>query len=316
MKEKNTNKLEIVYVAIDKIKPYKNNPRNNKKAIDKVAKSIQEYGFKVPCVLDSNFVLITGHTRYEAAKKIGMKKVPCIIADDLSKDKVREFRIADNKVAEYSEWDFDKLEQELANVDLDEFNFDFGVEMSEDIDWSKVEDLSEESYRPPEVNNLRCPHCGHIDSKAHFVKVNIPVLRKEVKKFKIRYAKSKDIDAIKAIADSNSKSIGLVLRPALEEAAENKKLIVAVDENGTVLGFCNYNIRKKDDVLVIYEICVDTMYRKNGIAECMIKKLPKPIVAKCPVDNESNKFYKRVGFELIRVDEGKKRKLNVWELDK
>ena len=71
---KETNKMEIVYVAIEKIKPYKNNPRNNKKAIDKVAKSIQEYGFKVPCVLDSNFVLITGHTRYEAAKKIGMKK--------------------------------------------------------------------------------------------------------------------------------------------------------------------------------------------------------------------------------------------------
>ena len=99
---KETNKMEIVYVAIEKIKPYKNNPRNNKKAIDKVAKSIQEYGFKVPCVLDSNFVLITGHTRYEAAKKIGMKKIPCIIADDLSQDKVREFRIADNKNIERS----------------------------------------------------------------------------------------------------------------------------------------------------------------------------------------------------------------------
>ena len=186
---------------------------------------------------------------------------------------------------------------------MDEFSFDFGVEMSEDIDWAKVSDLTEDTYKAPEVNNLRCPHCGHVDSKAHFVKVNTPVSRKEVKNFKIRYAKSKDIDAIKAIADSNPKSIGFVLRPALEEAVENKKLIVAVDENGTVLGFCNYNIRKKDDVLVIY-------------AERMIEKLPKPIMLKCPVDNESNKFYKRVGFELIRVDEGKKRKLNVWELDK
>ena len=68
------NKTEIVYISICKIKPYTNNPRNNKKAIDKVAKSIKEFGFKVPCVVDSNYVLITGHTRYEAAKKLGMKK--------------------------------------------------------------------------------------------------------------------------------------------------------------------------------------------------------------------------------------------------
>lgn len=127
------SKLEIVYVSIDKIKPYKNNPRNNKKAIDKVAKSIREYGFKVPCVLDSNFVLITGHTRYEAAKKIGMKKIPCIIADDLSTAKANAFRIADNKVAEYSTWDMEKLKEELSKIQLEDIEFD---EMGFDDDFS------------------------------------------------------------------------------------------------------------------------------------------------------------------------------------
>lgn len=307
------NKMEIVYVSIDKIKPYENNPRNNKKAIDKVAKSIQEYGFKVPCVVDSKYVLITGHTRYEAAKKLGMKKIPCIIADDLSKEKIKEFRIADNKVSEYSEWDFDKLSEELATLDMDDFQFDFGIEMSADIDWAKVDDLTEDNYTPPEVNNLRCPHCGHIDSKAHFVKVNTPIARKSISNFKVRFAKQKDIDAVKAIADANSKSIGFVLKPVLEEAAEKKKLVVAVDGN-VVLGFCNFNRRKKDNVLVIYEICVDAVYRRNGIAERIINKLPRPIIAKCPIDNESNKFYKKLGFNLVRIDEGKKRKLNVWEL--
>lgn len=312
---KETNKLEIVYVAVEKIKPYENNPRINKKAVEKVMKSIEAYGFKVPCVLTKDYLLITGHTRWEAAKRLKLKKIPCVIASDLTEAKADAFRIADNKVAEYSEWDFDKLEQELANVDLDEFSFDFGIEMSEDIDWANVSDLTEDTYKAPEVNNLRCPCCGHIDSKAHFIKVNTPVSRKTVNDFKIRYAKHKDVDAIKAIADANSKAIGFVLRAVIEKAVDEKKLIVAVDENGTVMAFCNYNVRKKDGVLVIYEICVDATYRSNGIAKRMIKKLPKPIVAKCPIDNESNKFYKKLGFKLMKVDEGRKRKLNVWELE-
>lgn len=99
-----------------KIKPYKNNPRNNNKAVEKVMKSIQAYGFKVPCVLDKNYLLITGHTRCEAAKRLKMKKIPCIIASDLSKAKADAFRIADNKVAEYSKWDINKLKDEISKL--------------------------------------------------------------------------------------------------------------------------------------------------------------------------------------------------------
>lgn len=130
---KDMNKLEIVYVAVEKIKPYANNPRINKKAVEKVMKSIQAYGFKVPCVLDKNYLLITGHTRWEAAKRLKMKRIPCIIASDLNKAKADAFRIADNKVAEYSTWDMTKLKEELSKIQLEDIDFD---DMGFDNDFS------------------------------------------------------------------------------------------------------------------------------------------------------------------------------------
>lgn len=129
---KEANKLEIVYVSVEKIKPYANNPRINNKAVEKVMKSIQAYGFKVPCILDKKYLLIAGHTRWEAARRLKMKKVPCIIASDLSKAKADAFRIADNKVAEYSKWDMAKLKDELSKIQLEDVSFDdLGFDVSE-----------------------------------------------------------------------------------------------------------------------------------------------------------------------------------------
>ena len=128
----------------------------------------------------------------------------------------------------------------------------------------------------------------------------------------VRLATLQDIDVIKKIADKHTKEIGFVLRPALLEHC-NKKTLLIYEIDGEVVGFCNYH-RRRDGINVIYEICVSDNYRNKGIAKQLIDNVPKPIRLKCPVDNESNKFYKRIGFELIRVDEGKKRKLNVWEL--
>lgn len=150
-------KMQIVYVALDKIKPYKNNPRNNTKAIDKVAKSIELYGFKVPCVVDSNYVLITGHTRYEAAKKLKLKKIPCVIADDLSKAKADAFRIADNKVAEYSKWDMSKLKEELSKIQLEDISFDdLGFDVSEVDYMDDIEDLDASDAVNDHVSENNC----------------------------------------------------------------------------------------------------------------------------------------------------------------
>lgn len=117
--------MKIIEKKIDDLTPYHNNPRNNENAVDAVAASIKEFGFKVPIVIDTEGVIIAGHTRHKAAQKIGMKKVPCIIADDLTPEQIKAFRVADNKVSEFATWDFEKLEEELAALSLDMSIFGF-----------------------------------------------------------------------------------------------------------------------------------------------------------------------------------------------
>ena len=162
---KDMNKLEIVYVAVEKIKPYANNPRINKKAVEKVMKSIQAYGFKVPCVLDKNYLLITGHTRWEAAKRLKMKRIPCIIASDLNKAKADAFRIADNKVAEYSTWDMTKLKEELSKIQLEDIEFDdMGFDNDFSIEKLGLVDMPEGSDGDE----------GEIETEKYSTKTNIP----------------------------------------------------------------------------------------------------------------------------------------------
>lgn len=92
--------MEIVYKKLQDLKPYENNPRFNDDAVEFVANSIKEFGFKVPIVIDKNGVIVAGHTRYKASIELGLKEVPCIVADDLSDEQVKAFRLADNKVSE------------------------------------------------------------------------------------------------------------------------------------------------------------------------------------------------------------------------
>lgn len=134
-------KMNIVYKKVKDLIPYENNPRNNDEAVDYVAKSIEEFGFKVPCVVSGDGVLITGHTRLKACKKLGIDEVPCIVADDLTEDQVKAFRIADNKVSEYSTWDNEKLAEELSEIMMDMGQF--GEDLFKDDDTMDV-DLGEE----------------------------------------------------------------------------------------------------------------------------------------------------------------------------
>lgn len=161
--------MEIINKKINELKPYKNNPRNNKEAVKYVANSIKEFGFKVPIIIDKNNEIIAGHTRLEASKELGLKEVPCIIANDLTEEQVKAFRLADNKVSEIAEWDFSLLDEELNNI-LDIDMSEFGFEETE-IDWENVEDLTEEQYEEPTHKMLECPKCHHIDRDIHFKKV-------------------------------------------------------------------------------------------------------------------------------------------------
>ena len=124
--------MQIVEKKIEEIKPYEKDPRKNDGAVDAVANSIEQFGFRVPVVIDKGGVIVCGHTRYKAAKKLGLKAVPCIIADDLSDEQIKAYRLADNKVAELAEWDIDLLGEELDgifDIDMSDFGFDFEDEV-------------------------------------------------------------------------------------------------------------------------------------------------------------------------------------------
>ena len=151
--------MQIVEVNVNDLKEYDNNPRFNDDAVEYVARSIEQFGFKVPCVIDSNNVIVTGHTRVKAAKFLGMEEVPCIVADDLSEEQIRAFRLADNKVGEIAKWDFDALNIELDSIDIDMGEFGF-IELSDiDID-SFFEDVEPKKQpEPEEKKEIQCPHC-------------------------------------------------------------------------------------------------------------------------------------------------------------
>ena len=110
--------LNVQNISLNDIHPYAKNPRKNDEAVSAVAASIREFGFLVPLVIDRNHEIVAGHTRYRAAKQLGMKDVPCVIADELTEDQIKAFRLADNKVGELASWDMDLLPLELADIML------------------------------------------------------------------------------------------------------------------------------------------------------------------------------------------------------
>lgn len=119
--------MQIIEKSIDELKPYEKNPRKNDKSVDKVAQSIDQFGFRVPVVIDKDNVIVCGHTRYKAAKKLHLASVPCVVADDLTDEQIKAYRLADNKVGEDSEWDIDLLQGELddiIDIDMADFGFD------------------------------------------------------------------------------------------------------------------------------------------------------------------------------------------------
>lgn len=142
--------INIIELDINALKEYENNPRDNDHAVFAVENSIKEFGFKVPIIIDANNVIVAGHTRLKAAKSLNMEKVPCIIADDLTDEQIKAFRLADNKVGELATWDFEKLDLELNSLDMDMELFGF-IEESDEPNYPKGDDLSEDIKETFEV---------------------------------------------------------------------------------------------------------------------------------------------------------------------
>ncbi len=142
--------MKIVIKHISLLQEYENNPRDNDSAVDAVAASINEFGFKVPIVITSDNIIIAGHTRLKASIKLGLSEVPCIIANDLTDEQIKAFRLADNKTAELATWDLSKLEEELFDIDMDMLQFGF-EEMHSDIPDNATDDDFDPDAEIPEV---------------------------------------------------------------------------------------------------------------------------------------------------------------------
>lgn len=152
--------MNIVMLKTADLVPYENNPRDNADAVPYVMESIKSFGFKQPIVIDKNNIVIAGHTRLKAAKKLKLKEVPCIIADDLTEEQVKAYRLADNKVAEKAEWDFDLLADELADIfeiDMEALGFELDTyeEEPEAVeDDYEVEVPAEPKAKPGDIYQL------------------------------------------------------------------------------------------------------------------------------------------------------------------
>lgn len=131
--------MEIINKSRKDLIPYEKNPRKNDEAVEYVANSIREFGFKNPVIIDKNNVIVAGHTRVKAAERLGIEEIPCIMADDLTDEQIKAFRLADNKVGEIAEWDLEMLDLELLDIDMDMTDFGFEIEEEEIKEIKKVE---------------------------------------------------------------------------------------------------------------------------------------------------------------------------------
>ena len=144
--------MKIETADINTIKPYENNPRKLKdSAIEKVAMSLKEYGFRQPIVVDKDRIIVVGHTRYRASKKLGLKEVPITIADNLTPEQINAYRIADNRTAEESEWDNELLKMEIKDLEAKDFKLDllgFNEDQLNDILFEEKQGLTDEDEVP------------------------------------------------------------------------------------------------------------------------------------------------------------------------
>ncbi len=173
--------MQITNISVNELKEYENNPRFNDDAVEAVANSIKEFGFKVPIIITKENVIIAGHTRFKASHKIGLNEVPCIVADDLTDEQIKAFRLVDNKTSELSSWDLDLLFEELneLNMDMSVFGFESEDFLDEELesyedDFSLDEAIDEEAYSKLGDLYILGKHklyCGDSTSEESFKKI-------------------------------------------------------------------------------------------------------------------------------------------------
>lgn len=241
--------IEIVMRKIGELKPYENNPRHNDMAVDAVAASIQQFGFKNPVIIDKDGVIVAGHTRYKAAKKLGITDIPCISADDLSEEQIKAFRLADNKTAELAEWDEDLLGkemQEIINIDMSQFGFSIGED-------ELGEEMQDDKYTlkvkiPQYEITGECPEISDMldSSKADELiqEVEAADIQEEIREFLIQAARRHNVFNYRNIAEYYAHA-----EPEVQELFEKSALVI-IDVNDAI---ANGYVQLASDITDIME---------------------------------------------------------------
>lgn len=155
--------MELKKIKLSEIKPYAKNARKNDEAVEYVIKSIEQCEYIAPIILDENNVILAGHTRWKALKKLGYTEAECVIKEGLSEEQKKKYRLLDNKTSEFAEWDFDLLEDELTDLDFGDLDIDWGIpntefeENNEHLREQEGIDLDEYESNKKQVE---CPSCG------------------------------------------------------------------------------------------------------------------------------------------------------------
>lgn len=246
--------IEITMRKIEELTPYENNSRNNDMAVDAVAESIKQFGFKNPVIIDKDGVIVAGHTRYKAAKKLGITDIPCISANDLSDEQIKAFRLADNKTAELAEWDEDLLGKEMSgiiNIDMSQFGFsvgedELGEEVQDDKYTLKVDIPQYEITGDcPEISDmLDSSKADELIEEINSTE-NIP---SEVKEFLIQAARRHNVFNYRNIAEYYAHA-----EPEVQKLFEKSALVI-IDVNNAI---ANGYVQLTSDIADIMEGEVD-----------------------------------------------------------
>lgn len=151
--------MQIRRVQISEIVPYENNPRRNDDAVEAVAESIRQCGYRARIIVDENMVVLAGHTRLKAMQRMGWTECEVQVEDDLNEEQKRKYRLLDNKMGELAGWDFDRLTQELDGLDFEGMDIDWRLPDVSPID---LADEGGDRDRPDDVQVMHCPKCGFV----------------------------------------------------------------------------------------------------------------------------------------------------------
>lgn len=155
-------KSDYKKIKLSDIKPYEKNPRKNDLAVDYVVESIKQCEYISPIIIDENNVILAGHTRYKALKKLGYKEVECVRKYGLTDEQKKKYRLLDNKTNEYATWDFDLLKDELADIDFGDLNIDWCIddlELQETGEHLKSQDDIDLNEYKSNQKEVECPSC-------------------------------------------------------------------------------------------------------------------------------------------------------------